>query len=184
MAAAVGSDGTALCAFRLPCRRRRPHRALHGRPEEFTLHLRIPGWSQNTVLSVNGASCGTVTAGSYHPLRRCWQNGDVIALTLDMTPHFWPHPQQDRFSVYRGPLLLARRLQTENDGAAFAPSAFQSASVVDGNALVTLQAAAADGTPVLFTDYYSAGKDGGRFVTWHTAAGELPSPAEPIWFSR
>ena len=52
------------------------------------------------------------------------------------------------------------------------------------DALTALQVHAADGTPVLFTDYYSAGKDGGSFASWLAAAGPLPAPAGIIWQSR
>ncbi len=100
-----------------------------------------------------------------------------------MTPHFWPYAEGKRFSAYRGPVLLAYRTQ-ENAHFQFTPGAFAAAKPADADALTALQVHAADGTPVLFTDYYSAGKDGGSFASWLAAAGPLPAPAGIIWQSR
>ena len=58
---------------------------------EFTLMLRNPSWSKNTLLSVNGenvcVSCG------YIPIRRTWKNGDTLVLSFDMrTEAIYPIP--------------------------------------------------------------------------------------------
>lgn len=56
---------------------------------ETTIAVRIPAWSENTVLCINGAAVtlDAVTEDGYAYLHRVWQDGDTIALTLDMTPH-------------------------------------------------------------------------------------------------
>ncbi|MFY0679927.1 MAG: glycoside hydrolase family 127 protein [Thalassovita sp.] len=52
-----------------------------------TLHLRIPAWSQNSTLTVNGAPIAiTETGAHYVAVTRSWAEGDTIALGLDMTP--------------------------------------------------------------------------------------------------
>ncbi|MGN1127830.1 MAG: beta-L-arabinofuranosidase domain-containing protein [Candidatus Flemingiibacterium sp.] len=51
-------------------------------PEEFTLSLRIPGWSAATELSVNGEPV-EVNAG-YTAITRLWNPGDKVLLELDM----------------------------------------------------------------------------------------------------
>lgn len=50
--------------------------------EAFALMLRNPAWSKNTVLRVCGETVPAVEG--YIRLERTWQDGDVIALTLDM----------------------------------------------------------------------------------------------------
>ena len=165
------ADGSVRIAFRAEA------------PEEFCLRLRIPGWSANTVLLINGEEQPAPVPGSYCETTRCWQDGDTVTLTLDMTPHFWPYAEKNRFSAYRGPVLLAYRTQ-EGGHLQFTPDAFAAAVPADADALTALQVCAADGTAVLFTDYYSAGKDGAPFASWLDAAGPLPAPAEPIWQSR
>ncbi len=152
-------------------------------PSYFALHLRIPGWSAHTSLTVNGIPCTGLQPGSYCTLDRRWRPGDVIELALDLTPHFWPYAEGNRFSAYCGPVLLAYRTQ-EREPLQFTPDAFAAAKPADADALTALQVCAADGMPMLFTDYYSAGKDGSSFASWLAAAGPLPAPAEPIWQSR
>lgn len=51
-------------------------------PEQFEVKIRIPAWSKDTSLAVNGESV-EVTAG-YVCLDRIWACGDIIELTLDM----------------------------------------------------------------------------------------------------
>ena len=68
---------------------------------EFSLHLRIPGWSQGTPvpsdlynyvdtiaeapqLTVNGEPVDVEMAKGFAVVRRSWQTGDTIELTLDM----------------------------------------------------------------------------------------------------
>ena len=54
--------------------------------EEFTLKLRIPSWSANTVVKVNGKT-QEVAPGTYAELTRKWQAGDRIEVAFDMTRH-------------------------------------------------------------------------------------------------
>lgn len=149
-------------------------------PERFALHLRIPQWSQNTALAVNGIPC-TAAAGSYHTLIREWHDGDTVTLSLDMTPHFWPHAKEAKFSVYRGPLLLARRTDGKTPPPRFTAQAFLAAAPVCTDALSAWQVSAADGTAYCFTDYYSAGKDGAPFISWIDAQDPPPETARVFW---
>ncbi len=59
----------------------------HGE-QEAVLALRIPGWSRNTALTVNGEAVDLAAAvrDGYAMLNRQFHEGDVIELTLDMTP--------------------------------------------------------------------------------------------------
>ena len=51
---------------------------------EWTLSLRVPGWAEGGSLRVAGAE-QAVTAGSYVAVRRAWQAGDTVELSLPMT---------------------------------------------------------------------------------------------------
>ena len=53
------------------------------KPEKFDLSLRIPAWSRDTHLAINGTPC-EVSSG-YTTLFREFSDGDVITLTLDMS---------------------------------------------------------------------------------------------------
>ena len=72
--------------------------------EEFTLKLRIPEWSKETSVSLNGAAISAM-AGSYLEIRKTWKD-DVIELQFDMRARC---RTQDGFvSIKRGPIVLAR----------------------------------------------------------------------------
>lgn len=77
-------------------------------PEEFSLFLRIPAWSEKTAVSVNGSPMERIKAGAYLPVHRLWQSGDVIRLDMDMSLHIWKGEEgfSGMASLYYGPLLL------------------------------------------------------------------------------
>ena len=53
--------------------------------ESFELLVRIPGWSKETFLNVNGEAVDSVgTDTGYAVLNRTWKDGDVVELVLDM----------------------------------------------------------------------------------------------------
>lgn len=51
-------------------------------PEQFEMCIRIPAWSKETFLSVNGERVEVSTG--YVCMNRVWACGDTIELTLDM----------------------------------------------------------------------------------------------------
>ena len=103
-------------------------------PARFALKLRIPGWSENTCLSVNGEEI--CTTPGYTAIHRLWQTGDRVELVLDMrtrllrpesygtdiinTDYIWhlhyltsrfdreDPAAKHHFALQRGPLMLAR----------------------------------------------------------------------------
>lgn len=81
--------------------------------ENFTMKLRIPSWSQNMALSVNGEKV-EATPGTYAELNRKWNPGDRIEIDFDMTCRVINAPlgsnrAGDNFqAVVRGPIVLAR----------------------------------------------------------------------------
>ena len=78
------------------------------RSTQFTLNLRIPYWSAQTRVSVNGQQVSGVDAGTYLALDRKWEKGDVVELHFDMSEHFWVGEQEcaGLVSMYRGPILM------------------------------------------------------------------------------
>lgn len=51
---------------------------------EFTVHLRVPGWCRGAKLTINGQAQALAPSEGYVALRRTWQAGDQIGLTLPM----------------------------------------------------------------------------------------------------
>ncbi len=79
-------------------------------PAEFTLFLRVPGWTQHCAAKVNGAAGPSATPGSYLALRRTWQPGDRVQLSFEMEPVAMaanPRLAENRGAValQRGPLV-------------------------------------------------------------------------------
>ncbi|KAH7312966.1 secreted protein [Rhexocercosporidium sp. MPI-PUGE-AT-0058] len=51
----------------------------------WTMRIRIPAWSSNVKITVNGASAGvSTTPGSYAAISRTWATGDTVTVTIPM----------------------------------------------------------------------------------------------------
>ena len=87
--------------------------------EKFTLRLRIPIWSEDTKVTVNGSPVQAVKAGEYLCIKRAWKDGDTVKLSFDMTGrlHDAPHgsnPAGDAFqAITYGPIVLSRDENTD-----------------------------------------------------------------------
>jgi len=62
--------------------------------ENFILALRIPAWSAQTRVKVNGETLAAPRPGEYLRLERDWQPDDSVEMELDMRPHVWADPRQ------------------------------------------------------------------------------------------
>lgn len=80
------------------------------RAQKFSLALRIPDWSRQTTVKVNGAPLTGIQPGSYFNISRTWTAGDRIELALDMRGRVtrFPDANQKFVAVERGPVVLAR----------------------------------------------------------------------------
>jgi DUF1680 family protein len=79
---------------------------------DFTLRLRIPGWCRSAELAVNGQVLDLKSASKrgYACLRRRWQPGDRVMLTLAMpVERLYAHPDvqanRGRVALKRGPIV-------------------------------------------------------------------------------
>ncbi|MFA6240188.1 MAG: beta-L-arabinofuranosidase domain-containing protein [Candidatus Hydrogenedentales bacterium] len=145
------------------------------KPESFSVWVRVPFWSTNTAIVVNGERVSDVKAGTYAELKRAWKQGDIVTIELDFTPRLWQGEQSfaGRVSVYRGPLLLAfdGRYSDLDPGnlpvidvtkLTFEPQPISGA--IPPWVLFNLKAA--DGTVMPLVDLSSAGQTGNQYVTW------------------
>jgi DUF1680 family protein len=83
------------------------------KPENFTIALRIPSWSEETTISVNGNEVSGVKAGAYMEISRIWNKGDKIVLNLDLSGRLVIINGQQ--AILRGPIVLYRDTRF-NDG--------------------------------------------------------------------
>jgi DUF1680 family protein len=150
-------------------------------PSAFTLSLRIPGWSTQTQVRVNGSAV-PCNAGSYCDITRVWLPQDSVELELDMGVRTVAGTQSasGRVALYHGPILLSYdgrlnavdpvsmpRVRVEVPAVSSAPGTEIAVAFLDDR-----------GGSVLLCDYASAGQP---------AAGNLsprPNPFVPWQFTR
>lgn len=85
--------------------------SLHS-PASFPLHLRIPSWTKNASVTVNGSPVEASAPGSVTVISREWSDGDIVELSFPMkvTTDTW---YENSISVERGPLVYALEIQEE-----------------------------------------------------------------------
>lgn len=82
------------------------------KPHMRTIHVRIPGWTNGPEIKLNGKSLESVgDPGSYVAVRRIWQDGDTLTVSLPMELRQEPLPgDASATAVLYGPLVLAAKL--------------------------------------------------------------------------
>jgi hypothetical protein len=83
------------------------------RPKPRTIHLRIPSWTtEEAQVKINGRPLDAIAdPGSYLAIRRIWQDGDTISVSLPMQLHQESLPGDDSVTAaLYGPLVLAADL--------------------------------------------------------------------------
>lgn len=142
---------------------------------EFTINLRIPRWSTQTKVKVNGQAVRGVTAGRYLALTRRWKKGDKIEIVFDFTLHAWTGrwEAKGKASIYRGPILLAydRRYNTMDPDKlpAIALDNLKPRKAEWKHWLpprLLLEFTAGDGSKVRLCDFGSAGQGGSPYLSW------------------
>ena len=80
---------------------------------QANIALRIPGWTPNAIVKVNGETMQGVASGEYYVINRQWNAGDEITLTMEMPAHLVSLNQS--VAIERGPIVYARDSRF-NDG--------------------------------------------------------------------
>jgi len=83
-------------------------------PVNFPLHLRIPEWCNEALVSINGSEYSRTAGDSILILTREWKTGDRVELNLPMKIHLsqW---FENSMAVERGPLVYALKIQEKWD---------------------------------------------------------------------
>src|SRR5437016_4194668 len=83
-------------------------------PRSLRIYLRMPSWATGNVeMFVNDRAVGSGVPGTYVPLARTWDDGDVISFTvptgfrLHKYLGFERDARYDRYALQYGPLLLS-----------------------------------------------------------------------------
>ena len=169
--------------------------------EPFTLHLRVPGWAQGAKLKVAGAPVAAAP-GTYLAVRRQWQAGDRVTLTLPLhaelvTAH--PRLEQDRnqAAVVRGPVVYCLEAADLSAGTPldeihlprdFAPTAHYAADLLGGVTVLEGTALRVRGRPWRH-ELYRRGEAGDRvpvsirmipYFAWHNRGDHAMSVWLPL----
>ena len=82
---------------------------------EFPFYLRIPTWTKNVEVTVNGdVVTGPITPGKYLQLSRVWKNGDkvVVKFPMHLKTRTWL-VNKNSVSVDYGPLTLSLKIKED-----------------------------------------------------------------------
>ena len=79
------------------------------KPESFSISLRIPAWSKQTSIKINGQPwSGEPVAGTYLKIKRKWEKADTIELKFDFRGRLYVAPNNENYTaIMRGPVVLA-----------------------------------------------------------------------------
>jgi uncharacterized protein len=79
------------------------------KPENMSLRLRIPHWSKESVLTINGEPLNGLAPGEYINIHRLWKSGDLVDLNLDMRGRVVSIGKlNENLAIVRGPIVLSR----------------------------------------------------------------------------
>ncbi|CAM4243774.1 DUF1680 family protein [Paenibacillus endophyticus] len=76
----------------------------------FPLKLRIPEWTKNAIITVNGQPQPAAKSGEYYTIDRQWKEGDTVSLTLPMEikTSTWIN---NSIGIERGPLVFSLKIE-------------------------------------------------------------------------
>lgn len=80
---------------------------------DFAMLLRIPEWSNETMIAVNGEYQDSIESGTYKSISRAWKKGDIITIKFDFQGKISRIGQH--MAITRGPIVLARDARFEDD---------------------------------------------------------------------
>lgn len=82
--------------------------------ENMAFRFRIPEWSKQTTLTVNGEPQSGIVSGQNAVIERKWNDGDVITLELEMRGRVIRLGKMpENIAVFRGPIVLARDVRLQ-----------------------------------------------------------------------
>jgi len=73
---------------------------------KFPFSFRVPGWTENPAITVNGKAQPDVKPGEFYVIDRTFKNGDVITLTFPKKVRF-VQTEMNGMTIDYGPLLFA-----------------------------------------------------------------------------
>jgi len=154
-------------------------------PETFTLKLRIPFWSTNTGIRINGKTIAEKAgAGTYLAIERAWKSGDKIELALDFKLRLWYGDKEckGKVSVFRGPILCTYDARFNDFDPMQIPELDASSIVFERKKFngpiepwIYGVLKDKDGAKINVCDFSSAGQTGNQYRSWLLLAKGITS---------
>src|SRR5579871_1688014 len=121
---------------------------------EFALHVRVPEWSNHTVVSGSGINIGGAKPGQYLALRRQWRMGDTVRIEFGMMPQLIESnarvvENNGRVAVQRGPLVYCLEGLDQPEGIALADVSIRSGKNLSAGFSESFEKDLLDGVVVL-----------------------------------
>jgi len=77
--------------------------------EQLKVRIRIPIWSQQSALTINGQPVDNIVPGKFAEISRIWKSGDVISVMVDMRGRIVHMGElTENIAIVRGPIVLTR----------------------------------------------------------------------------
>ncbi len=147
-----------------------------GKKQRYTLKMRIPAWSGNWSVRVNGRTISASVRNGYISVKRYWNDGDKVDLTLDMSVKMVEadprvHENKGLRAIRRGPIIYCAE-ETDN------PGSFEQISLSPATQFTCAKApalpenivalSASDGAgPHLFIPYFTwDNREAGKMAVW------------------
>ena len=149
---------------------------IENKMQKFGLKLRIPNWSKNTTVFVNGEKIENVKAGEYLNIVRQFKDGDKICLNFDVETRVVRDIRNPKFFVLKhGPFVLSqdRRFSNGFDNNVkikLNKEKVNATAVFVKGTNVAVDVEMEDGSKRRFIDYASAGstwKSDSEFKIWN-----------------
>lgn len=135
----------------------------------WDLKIRIPSWTSNATISVNGES-SVGTPGTYSTISRTWQSGDTVTVQLQRSLRLIAANDDPNIAaVAFGPVVLSGNY---GDSTLSTNPSLQLDSITRSSDSTLEFTATADGETVSLSPFYDA--HGYNYVVYWETVGNLP----------
>jgi len=142
----------------------------------WTMRIRIPAWSSNVVIRVNGNSAGiNTTPGTYAAIQRTWATGDTVTVTIPLNFRLVTANDNNAVAaVAYGPVILCGNYASTSLSAN--PSLSLSSLKRTSSSSLAFSATA-NGVNINLSPFYDG--QGFNYVVYWAVSGSLPAPTTP-----
>lgn len=77
---------------------------------EFPFHIRIPSWTKDATIAINGTPYKTTDGNKIEVIKREWKSGDYIEIEMPMEIKIDDKWHENSLTVERGPLVYALKI--------------------------------------------------------------------------